>query len=256
MSDRRIETWMFRYPGEYFALFICICLFVGVGVVFSTFNVYIFIGLVILGLIYIRLQQTHYLGNSIRLHSAQSPEIYNIFKKHALALEIRKANIYITQDPNLNAFALGYNTCSVVLTSALVEQFSMKELSFIIGHELGHFKAGHTKLSTLISPLGQDNILSTLVFGIWQRKCEYTSDRCGLTLTKDIDSCISALIKLTIGGVLYKELNIEGYISQLRKAQGVSITLSELVLSHPLTSNRIINSYKFWKENFTRNEMS
>ena len=130
----------------------------------------------------------------------------------------------------------------------------MKELNFTLAHELGHYKAGHTKISTLINPLGSTNIFSNIIFGFWQRKTEYSADRCGLILSKDLDSGITALLKLSIGGKLFEDFNLNGYLAQIKKADTTSVKLSELLIDHPLTTNRIRKLIYFWKESFTIKE--
>jgi len=249
-QDQRVDVWMFRVPYEHFALFTTLLILFVISLSLYTFNIYIFLFFLFGVVIYVQLQQAQFLGNAVRVHSGQYPNIYNIFRDYAEKLEIQKASLYIIQDPYLQAFTLGVTSCTVVLTSALVEQLDQKELNFIIGHELGHYKAGHTKLSTLFMPLGSNNILSGLVFGFWSRKTEYSCDRCGLILTKDIDSAISALIKLSVGRKLYDQLDIKGYVAQIKTAEKGSVKLSELLVSHPLITNRIKNLMLFWKENF------
>ncbi|MDE2025392.1 MAG: M48 family metalloprotease, partial [Patescibacteria group bacterium] len=138
----QIDAWMFRIKGEYWALFISICLVILAAILLSSFNIYLFIGLAILGLVLVKMQQSQYMGDSVRVHESQYPKIFEIFKEHARKLGIHKASLYIKQDPTLNAYTIGFSSCSVVLTSALVEQLNLKELSFVLGHELGHFKAG------------------------------------------------------------------------------------------------------------------
>lgn len=245
-----VKPWMFRVGGEYFALIMSIVLLLLVGFVFSTIDLYVFIFLAIGAIVYVQLHQAQYLGNAIKVHKKQFPEIYNTFQNYAKRLGISRGSLYIKQDPYLEAYTLGITSCTLVLTSGLIEHLSEKELDFVIGHELGHYSANHTKISTLVTPVGSNNIFSNFIFGFWNRKCEYTSDRCGLVLTKDIDSSVSALIKLAIGKDLFKNLDMEGYIEQI-SASGSTITgFSELLSSHPLITNRIKRLLIFWRENF------
>lgn len=249
-GNDRIESWMFRVPHEHFALLVTLLIMFSIAFVVYAINIYVFLLLLIGVIVYIQLQQAQYLGNAVMVHKKQYPEIYNSFRSKAEKLGISRASLYIIQDPYLQAFTLGITHGTVVLTSALVEQLNQKELDFAIGHELGHYKAGHTKLSTLFLPIGRNNVLSGLIFGLWSRKTEYSCDRCGLILTKDIDSAISVLIKLAMGGKLYKKLDIEGYVAQIKTAEKTSVKFSELLGEHPLTTNRIKNLMIFWKENF------
>lgn len=252
--NNHIEAWMFRAPYETLSLVITVVVLVSVGVIFSMLNVWIVFGLLVFYLIYVKIQQNGYLGNSIRVHTQQYPEIYETFKNHAQQLQIKKANIYISQNPFLNASTIGISTCTVVLNSSIIEQMTHKEVSFIIGHELGHFKAGHTKVSTFLIPLGNSSIISNILFGFWSRKAELTSDRCGLALTKDLESGMSTLIKLSLGSKLYKEFNVEGYLRQFKKADSTGVKLSEILslADHPYLANRLKNLIQYWKVNFTK----
>ena len=246
----KVESWMFRVSGENPALLFSVSILLVIGFIFSLLNLYIFLLFFIGGVVYVRLQHTQYMGNAVRVHSNQFPEIYEIFKSYAIKLGIPKAALYIVQDPYLNAYTIGMLQCSIVLTSALIEQFSPEEISFVIAHELGHFKAGHTKITTLINPIGVNNVFAYFIFGFWDRKTEYSCDRCGLILTRDIDNAISSLIKLSVGGELFKKLNIKGYATQVKKAIESPIKLSEIFVSHPLTINRIEQLIVFWRESF------
>jgi Zn-dependent protease with chaperone function len=245
-----IEPWMFRYPGEGWALLLCICLLIGLGVMFSTLDLYLVVILIIGGLVYVKLRQAQYMGDAIRIHGGQFPELWDIFKKHAETLHITQGALFIKQDPSLNAFSLGITSCTVVLTSALVEQLNKNELNFVIAHELGHYKAGHTKISSLINPLGSGNVFAELIFGFWSRKTEYSADRCGLVLSRNLNAALGAMIKLSIGGKLMEKFDLEGYLSQVKKADSRSTRMGELLIDHPLVTNRIRQMYTFYKENF------
>lgn len=250
----KVEAWMFRVPYEHFALILTLLILLVISILLSVFDIYVFILLFIGVVVYVNLQQAQYLGNAIRVHSKQYPKIFNSFRNKAEQLGIRRASLYITQDPYLQAYTLGITNCTVVLTSAIVEQLTEAELNFVIAHELGHYAAGHTKISTLFVPIGNTNVFSGLVFGFWNRKAEYSCDRCGLILTKDIDNGISALIKLAVGEKLYKDLDIKGYIAQIKTANRTSVKFSELLGNHPLITNRIKNLMVFWRESFQPNE--
>ncbi|MGI5826774.1 MAG: M48 family metallopeptidase [Patescibacteria group bacterium] len=247
-----VESWMFRVPNENVFLIFSVTALLAFGIAFSLLNIYIFAFLLLSAVVFIRLHQAQYLGNSVRVHSSQFPEIYQIFKEYVIRLGITKAALYIKQDPYLQAYTLGINNCTVILTSSLVEQLSKEELNFVIAHELGHFKARHTLISTFINPLGVNNVLGNFIFSFWNRKAEYSCDRCGLILTKDINAAVSSLLKLSIGANLYKDFNLQGYIAQIRKAESKQVKLSEVVIDHPLITNRIKSLILFWKENFVK----
>jgi Zn-dependent protease with chaperone function len=250
-KEKNITSSVFRVPGEHATLLITVVVMATFGLYFSSINIVVFSFLLCVGVLYIILQQANYLGNAVRLHDGQFPRIYKTFKLYAETLGVSRANIYIKQDPNLNAITLGINKATVILNSALVEQLSEDELNFVIGHELGHFKARHTLISAFVNPLA-NNAFGRLLFGFWIRKTEYSCDRCALILTKDIDIAISALIKLSIGKTLYEEMNVSSYTSQIVAAESKMTSLSELLDDHPLITNRVKNLARFWNENFKR----
>lgn len=246
----KIEPWHYRVSGENFTLILTLIVLLILGYLFSTLNVYLVLILVFLGLIYVHLQQAQYMGNAIRIQSNQFPEIYECFHDAAIKLRIGHAALFVKQDPYLNAFTIGFSKCTVVLTSALIEQLNMKELEFVIGHELAHYQASHTKVSTLVSPLGNGNIFTNLVFGFWERKTELSADRCGLILTKNIDPAITCMIKLAMGSKLLKDFNMEAYLEQIKGTESTSIKFSNVLNSHPLLTDRVKNLYKFWRTSF------
>jgi len=249
--EKHLDSASFRVPGEKIYLIVTVCTSIVLGILFSSINLYIFLIILFVGITYIVLQQASYLGNAVRIYDKQFPEIFDVFKTYSEILGINRAGLYIKQDPNLNAITLGINKATVILNSALVEQLSSKELNFVIGHELGHFKAKHTLISAFINPLA-NNVFGSLLFGFWIRKTEYSCDRCGLILTKDIESAASALIKLSIGKKLYDEMNIEGYLSQIVAAEDRMTSLSEVLNDHPLITNRVKSLVEFWNENFIK----
>jgi len=254
VDTNKVETWQFRVPGENVALVFGIILSAIIGIIASTLNPYIFALLLVYGLLMIKLHQANYMGNAIKVYEGQFGDLYDTFKEFCFALGISRASLYIRQDPALQAETLGISTCTVILTSSMVEQMNKRELAFVIGHELGHFKAGHTKLLSFINPLGGNNSFASIIFGFWQRKTEYSSDRCGLALTKDVNSAISTMLKLAVGGNLYEKLDIDSYIKQLKMTESRTLKLSEMILaSHPYTSNRIKSIMRYWKENFLVN---
>jgi Zn-dependent protease with chaperone function len=245
-----VDSWMFRVPGEKLVLFLTLFVLSVFGFFVYNFNFYVFFLILVGGIILVHLQQSQYLGSAVRVHENQFPEIFDVFKIFSTKLRINRASLYITQDPYLQAFTLGYFRCTVVMTSALVEQLNRNELNFVMAHELAHFKAGHTKVSTLLFPIGHNNFITNTIFGFWNRKAEYSCDRCGLILTKDVESALSALIKLAIGKNLFQSLDVRGYIAQIRSAGTKSVRFSELLTDHPFITNRIVHLIDFWKENF------
>ena len=256
-KENKVEAWMFRVRGEFTSLLIglitifviAISLIILGQLFFSALQVVLLLGSFLTVYIFIKLVQAQYLGNSIRVHDEQFPEIFEIFKKQAVRLNSPRVALYIEQDPQLKASTIGIGNAAVVLSSGLVEALSPNELAFVIGHELAHFKAGHTKISSIFGS-ARGIPYGNFFLNFWGRNAEYSADRCGLILTKDIDSAITTMIKLAVGAKLFEELNLKGYIAQIKKSKNTSVKLSETMGTHPFITNRIINLLKFWRTHF------
>lgn len=99
---------------------------------------------------------------------------------------------YETEDPGarLNASALGYgNNINIFLSHDLFKKVlsGVKEKEFIIGHELGHNQDN----ATAISIMGVKKTFEITRFG------EYTADRAGLLVCKDIEAATRALLRVS-----------------------------------------------------------
>ncbi len=58
--------------------------------------------------------------------------------------------LFITQDPRVNAMALGTDKPFIVITTGLVDLMDAEEIRFVIGHELGHVLSGHSVYRTML----------------------------------------------------------------------------------------------------------
>lgn len=253
MNYEKIETWMFREKGERASLLFSILLVAIVGIYFFQVNSWVTLVVAILGIVYIKLQQAQLIGNALEISELQMPEIYKIFYEHQKKLGLKNVRLFITQDPNPNGFTIGYPRASIILTSSLVDGLNLDELGFVIGHELGHVKAGHNFILTFISPLGSNNPIATYLFSFWQRKAEYTCDKCSLILNKKIEPAVDTLMKLSIGMNLVKKVNLTTYKEQMINSESGVTQASELLFNHPLTTNRVKKMVLFWRNSFIIN---
>jgi len=93
------------------------------------------------------------------------PRLYNIVEEMKIASGLeRMPDIYIIEDPALNAFATGRdpNHASVAVTSGLLQKLNRDELQGVIAHELSHIKNRDVLLMTICSVL-----LGTIVLLAW-----------------------------------------------------------------------------------------
>jgi heat shock protein HtpX len=131
-------------------------------------------GLVIAILVWTVLSLIGYFqGDSILLRMSRAkkikrddhPRLYNIVEEMKIASGLEKMpNIYIIDDPALNAFATGRdpNRASVAITSGLLQKLNRDELQGVIAHEISHVKNRDVLLMSMCSIL-----LGTIVILAW-----------------------------------------------------------------------------------------
>jgi heat shock protein HtpX len=84
------------------------------------------------------------------------PRLYNIVEEMKIASGLeRMPDIYIIDDPAMNAFATGRNAnhASVAVTSGLLQALNRDELQGVVGHELAHIKNRDVLLMSLCGVL-------------------------------------------------------------------------------------------------------
>ena len=215
------------------------------------------LGLILLPIIYaifyIKSEQSKLLGNSIKIDKKQFPKIYKLCEKASKNLSMDMPDVFIRQDPILNAYAIGtWGTGNfVILHSSLIEAMTEQELLQVIGHEFTHIKCEHTRWLTFTNLKDSINIpiisdLLGLIFNSWSRKVEYTSDRGGLIANQNVKASITSLAKLAVGKELFSQLDLDVFKHQKEEINKDGILeLNELLQSHPYVVNRIQHLLKF-----------
>jgi Zn-dependent protease with chaperone function len=138
----------------------------------------------------------------------------------------------------LNAFAastFGYDF--VVIHSELFSNTYEKNkeaLAFIIGHELGHLRLGHTRLWYQLSTAYVDRV--PLLGGFLSRAREFSCDRHGACLAPQGEE---GLVLLAAGRYVYKEVDVGELLEQARGFRGFWPAVAQLPQSHPFTVRRL-----------------
>jgi len=134
------------------------------------------------------------------------PELANLVKNCAARLGSGSFSTFIAPGNALNAYTFGLvEPQGVVMYAGVLSIMDADELRFIIGHELGHVRLGHTRLNSLMGGMAGipspylAAVLLYFAFRWWNRACEYSADRAGLLACGKPEKAASALIKL-VGG--------------------------------------------------------
>ncbi|MCI0336603.1 MAG: M48 family metallopeptidase [Acidobacteria bacterium] len=181
------------------------------------------------------LERIFYLNNTasnVRVTPLQFSRLHRSLGWGCKILGIEEPELYIAVDPVPNAYTYGHTRPFIVLTSGLVDMLDDEERFFVIGHELGHIKAGHVlytviarNIAEIIALIGQATlgigaiIGQSLVVALldWYRTAELTADRAGLLCVQDLDPCIRTFMKLAGGASkLYAEMDRTEFLKQIR----------------------------------------
>jgi Zn-dependent protease with chaperone function len=175
-----------------------------------------------------------FLASSVRASPQQFPDLYQMMLDGCYILDLPKVpELFIWQNPQVNAMTLGADKPFIVITTGAVDLFDAEEIRFIIGHELGHVLSGHAVYHTMLFNLV--NLakrlalipfawigLKAVVWGLeeWYRKSELSSDRAGLLASQDVEAGRRALMK-TAGGSRLSELSHDEFHKQAREYDAV-----------------------------------
>jgi Zn-dependent protease with chaperone function len=138
--------------------------------------------------------------------------LYKLLERCCEILSLPVPELYLTTNPTLNAYTVGTRRTCIVLHSQLVETMTLDELTFVVGHELGHIKCSHglyrllgeiliqywDMAASMISIPGMGLLRVPLLIGYWEwfRRAELTCDRAGLLCVQDVETGLRALSKL------------------------------------------------------------
>ncbi|MGI5164226.1 M48 family metallopeptidase [Spirillospora sp. CA-253888] len=182
------------------------------------------------GLINERAIRLMYLGGSVRASEGQFRHVHDMVRDACYILDMPKVpEVYVKQDPQPNAMALGSDNPFIVINTGLLDLLDEEELRFVIAHEVGHILSGHavyqTMMQILISlgsrlawlPLGNLGI-AAIIIGLkeWFRKAELSADRAGLLAGQDLDAAKRTMMKLA-GGSRLHEMSTEAFLEQARE---------------------------------------
>ena len=105
------------------------------------------------------------LSRAKKISRDDNPRLYNIVEEMKIASGLEKMpDIYIIDDPALNAFATGRDPkkAAIAITSGLLQKLNRDELQGVIGHEMAHIKNRDVLLMVMTGIL-----LGTIVILSW-----------------------------------------------------------------------------------------
>jgi len=248
---QRFSTIAYRYPSEQGILAFTVLLVFGVIVLTATATFcgsFLFVCLM-LGAAYAGTRARHndLLEKAEHVTAQNLRGLHEVIRRCDARLQVEPVQTFVVPSRALNAYTFGLSSPkAIVLYSPLLQMMDADELAFIVGHEMGHVRLGHTWLNSLLggmagipSPFMASTILR-FAFLWWNRACEYSADRAGLLACGRLDKAISALVRLATGtasrssealAVAYQKVDAED--------DDPSSAFAELLADHPLMIKRV-----------------
>lgn len=189
-----------------------------------------------------------HLANSLKVSKSITPIIYDIVSDTLSTLNsMHEYEIFVYADHNLQASCITLNNkldFIVLLSSSLIEKLTPKELSFVIGHEFGHFYFQHFRYGDPYN--NNHNEFQKLSMLHYIRSAELSADRIGLIACSDINSAFSAMLKISSGlSNNFLRPNIVSYIDQSRYISNCGGIQEVAYQTHPLMPIRAKALFRF-----------
>ncbi len=205
--------------------------------------------LVVVAMVYVAFARGRLLGGGLRIHAGQLGRIHAVVEECARMLRMPTPHVFVRDDPFVPVVALGMGEpYAVVISAQFVEHFQDDELRFLIGRELGHIAAGHTRITSLLSANGRETGVVAVAFGGWLRRIEYSADRAGLLCCGSLEAATRA-IAVSSFGPLGRKADLAAFAEQLRELHAEpSLRLAEWTASTPYATNRIAALHRFARD--------
>ncbi len=166
------------------------------------------------------------LGSMLKVNANNFPALYAAFRRVVKKVGIKEPELFIYNDPVMNAYTYGETKTFIALSSSIIERLTIDELSSIIAHECGHILCRHTLYNTLLRTIEElgywTRMISYAAMGpilmamqYWSRKSEFSADRCAAAVVGE-KTFQMAMLKLASG---MKEIEGDPYqlVNQARE---------------------------------------
>jgi Zn-dependent protease with chaperone function len=178
-----------------------------------------------------------FMASAVKVTPKQCPDLHAKLQVACTTLGVDMPDLFIQQNPVVNAFTTGVEKHIIVLHSGLLERLSDEETLAVIAHEVGHIHAEHVLYLTaarLIELLmnvslaraipGSEIIKFLISAGIssallaWARRAELSCDRAALLVTQDPHVIGRTMMKLG-GGTMASKIDYDQFLEQAREFQ-------------------------------------
>src|SRR5882724_3868037 len=172
-------------------------------------------------------------ASAVKVTPKQCPDLYAKLQVACTTLGVDMPELFVQQNPIVNAFTGGVERPVIVLHSALIERLNDEEILAVVAHEVGHIHAEHVLYLTaarLIEALANAALAAAPIAAIvtqllsgtmraallaWARRAELSCDRAALLVTQDQHVIGRTMMKLC-GGTFASKMDYEQFLVQAR----------------------------------------
>jgi Zn-dependent protease with chaperone function len=179
-------------------------------------------------------------GSAVKLSENQFPDLHQRVIDLSEKIGLKKMpEVYVMQSGgSLNAFATKFFGSNIIvlytdLLDACGDNAAARDM--IIGHELGHLKAGHLRFMWLLTP----GLLVPFIGSALMRAREFTCDRFGMVLSGDVEGALLGLSILAAGAQKGPHVNHQELVKQRKDFQKGFLTIGKWLVTHPPLCDRI-----------------
>jgi Zn-dependent protease with chaperone function len=199
------------------------------------------------------------LGAAVRLGQDQLPEIWALHRQVFNTLDMDEApDLYLTQFPLANAYAIGTDRPIVLLNSELVRILDEEGRRIVLAHEAAHIQSDHQLYRTALLILlaigsgvrlpilaGLPLLAIRMALLEWSRAAELSCDRAAALVSRDPQAVCQALMVIAAGEAA-EDLNLDAFVAQgmdydLKGSGLEKLTrlMQDLNVTHPLPVRRV-----------------
>lgn len=137
------------------------------------------------------------LGKNAEVTRATSPRLMTLLDEVCRTLDFpQRPHLYIGRRLSQEISVGGTDHMQILMPDTMLTMADEGMLRYALGNAVAMFKAGHVKLATICSVMGDGP--ATLAFRLplqaWMRACDLSSDRGGLLACQDIGAAIRFLL--------------------------------------------------------------
>lgn len=211
---------------------------------------FLFVLIILTGMFILKMQRQMMLGNAFQVEYSAYAWLRDWANEVAADIAVPKVEIFITQNPVINAYAFGFiRPYTIVLHSGTIRYMTKEEIKMVVLHEMAHVKYGHTIASLYFLPFMNIPLLGaffTWLAGFWQRRAELTADRLALMYLGNSELVKQALIKVHVGPDVASSMNDVARQWQQYVAERPFNRFTQTFSNHPFLVRRISHVDK-WK---------